>query len=135
MSGRGPECPSRRPITAENGNHWLDGSANGVRRLGHGNQWNAPKGWARGFPHMLPLVNCLEKGLAKPQAHERPVRVCGRAAASYPDAAPATDLILKPLRPKRLFFLVFIDIFTFWQLLSSPHVTDGEYPSRLISIC
>lgn len=54
---------------------------------------------------MLPLVNCLEKGLAQPQTHERPVRVCGRAAASYPHAAPATDLILKPLRPKRLFFL------------------------------
>lgn len=78
---------------------------------------------------MLPLVNCLVKGLAQPQTHERPVGVCGRAAASYPDAAPATDLVLKPARCKRIFFF---SKYTFRQLLSSSHVTDGRYISRFI---
>lgn len=106
MSGRGRECPDRRPISAFQSDHWLDASANGARHRGHGDQWNALKSWARGFPHMLLLVNCLEKGLAQLQAHERPGGARERVASGPTDAAPATDLILKRPPPKPLFFIL-----------------------------
>lgn len=113
MSGRGRECPDRRPISAFQSDHWLDASANGARRRGHGDQWNALNSLARGFPHMLLLVNCLEKGLVQLQAQERPGGVSERVAAGHTDAAPATDLILKPPPPERLFCF-----YTFGQLRS-----------------
>lgn len=94
MSGRGHDCPERRPISAFQSDHWLDASANGARRRGHGDQWNALNSWARGFPHMLLLVNCLAKGLVQLQAHERPGGVRERVTSGPADTAAASDLLL-----------------------------------------
>lgn len=88
MSGQDRECPDRRPMSDSGSNHWLEGPTNGVRRRRGASQWDARNTWARGFPHMLTLVNCREKELAETQAHERlgAACVCVRARELRLDA-------------------------------------------------
>lgn len=76
MSGQDRECRGRRPVSGDHCDHWLKGSANGARRRRHGSQWSARRAWARGFAHMLTLVNCREKEAAQAQTDERQAGWC-----------------------------------------------------------
>lgn len=96
MSGQDRECRGRRPVSGDHCDHWLKGSANGARRRRHGSQWSARRAWARGFAHMLTLVNCREKEAAQAQTDERQAGWCVCICVCDREVMLGVPMLLQP---------------------------------------